>query len=359
MGQTTGRTLFIGSYTEQDYLQPGAAPGTGISAVSTDDGGLPLSVLAASRGVRNPSFLTVAGGVVYAVEELAEGAVVALDAAALTMLDRTSTGGSDPCDVLAAGPGLLAANYSSGTVAVIPARGGALEAAVQLVGHPGRGPVPDRQESSHAHQCRATDWGTILVADLGADRVDEYSVGDDGRLARLTSAQLPPGTGPRHMALQGQELLVVGELDGALHHFHRADGRWQWICAVPVFDEDNPALSVGNGVQPSHIQLTADGRRLYVGVRGRNSIAVLDVAGLVSGERPRLMTEIGCGGEHPRHFQLVEDAAQGGSHPGGRLYVANLGSDRVSVFGLGPDGLPQPEPVRQFGINSPTCVIAG
>ncbi|HEY8293982.1 MAG TPA: beta-propeller fold lactonase family protein [Micrococcaceae bacterium] len=381
------KTVFIGSYTECGYLQPGTVPGAGVSGVEVDDGGRLTQALGSSKGVRNPSFLAVDGGVLFAVEELTDGAVVALRCEDLSVLSRTATGGSDPCDVLVCGSLLLASNYSSGTVAVIPAQGVRLGPLLQLAAHPGSGPVPGRQESSHAHQSRMTAWNTILVADLGADRVDEYAVVEGDRaaggnpLVLLASAQLPPGTGPRHMALTGQELLVVGELDGSLHHFHHSDGGWGWVSAVPVYDPARADLSVTDGLQPSHIQLSDDAARLFVAVRGRNSIAVLDVSRIAARQPPVILSEIGCGGDWPRHFLVVEDArkdARAGEdaradapaatghgaarHDGasaGRLYVANLRSNRVSVFALDHNGLPTHDAMQQFNVNSPTCVIAG
>jgi len=366
------RKLFVGSYTEPGYLQPGGLPGAGVSAVALDENGRLTSVLATSDGVRNPSFLAAAGGFVYAAEELPDGSVAAMRGADLAVQSRTATGGSDPCDVLVQGPVLLAANYTSGNVAVIPASSGRLEPYVQLAGHPGTGPVSARQDASHAHQTKATEWNTVLVADLGADRVDEYAVeGRPGgvRLMLRTSAVLPPGTGPRHMVLKGSHLLVVGELDGRLHHFRRIGEHWERISAVRVFDPANPSLPADNGVQPSHIQLSADGARLFVAVRGRNSISVFDVSGIGSGNAPGtaapdpadprrqgpvLVAEIASGGDWPRHFLLAGEDLPAGS---GRLYDANLRSNSVSVFALGGDGLPAPEPLQQFTICSPTCVI--
>ncbi|MDQ6752348.1 MAG: hypothetical protein M3017_02785 [Actinomycetota bacterium] len=67
------------------------------------------------------------------------------------------------------------------------------------------------------------------------------------------------------------------ELDGSLHDFHHSDGGREWISAVPVYDPARADLSVAGGLQPSHIQLSDDAGRLFVAVRGRNSIAVLDV----------------------------------------------------------------------------------
>ncbi len=199
--------LYVGSYTEPGYMQPGTVPGAGVSLLGVDDDGQLTSVLASSnlgRGsgndddggggafvggeagagageIRNASFLAVEGDFVYAVEELAEGSVVALRSSDLSIHSRTPTNGSDPCDLLVYGQVLLAANYTSGNVAVVPFDAGRLEPAVQLAAHPGSGPVPQRQESSHAHQTKPTGWNTVLVADLGADRVDEYAVEGDRR----------------------------------------------------------------------------------------------------------------------------------------------------------------------------------
>ncbi len=166
---------------------------------------------------------------------------------------------------------------------------------------------------------------------------------------------------------------MVGELDGSLHHFHHSVGGWEWVSSVPVYDPTHADLSVTDGLQPSHIQLSDDAARLFVAVRGRNSIAVLDVSGIGARQPPVILREVGCGGGWPRHFLVVEDvqkaagddaalhdtAQRDGATSTGRLYVANLRSNSVSVFPLDHNGLPAQEAMQQFSIDSPTCVIAG
>ncbi|MCZ2402866.1 beta-propeller fold lactonase family protein [Paenarthrobacter sp. Z7-10] len=454
------RTLFVGSYTEPGNVAEGgiaagdaAAGAVGITAVRIGDNGLLTSVRARSKAVqsvgqagesggnvvhpgagaqtavrngsvapvRNASFLAVDGPFVYAVEELADGAVVALHRNNLTVISRVSSGGSDPCHLVSSDGNLTVANYGSGTVAVVPVRGGELAAAIELTGEPGCGPVQDRQASPHAHQVTVTGWGTVLVCDLGADRVDEYGGGTDGRLVLLTSVRLPPGTGPRHLVLIPDGLLVVGELDARLHHIGRFGHGWQWLAATSIVDPSHPALSSADGVYPSHLALSADGSLLYVAIRGRDSISVLDVSGMrvprgtgrltaanagdsgaggsterKTGFPPRLLAEVPCGGHWPRHFTLSGQSTpadtgkdvdertddrttkptstkpattpagnsghtdnDGKNAADGWLYVANERSHQISAFALGVDGVPEPVPRQQFAINAPACLVVG
>ena len=76
----------------------------------------------------NPSFLALdaSGRFLYAVNELPEGGVTAFardpGSGALTPLNSQPSHGADPCYVSLAGDGrfALVANYTGGTVAVLP-----------------------------------------------------------------------------------------------------------------------------------------------------------------------------------------------------------------------------------------------
>ncbi|MBG0738436.1 beta-propeller fold lactonase family protein [Paeniglutamicibacter antarcticus] len=350
------RTLWVGSYTE-----PGSGTGVGISAVVLDDAGLPVRVRQVSSGVRNPSFLAVAAptpgdsaspdsaspdDVIYAVEEQQAGTVVSLNRADLSLRSRTSSGGSDPCDLTVRGGHLLVANYSSGMVAVIPVRDGALSPLTSLAENTGSGPDSDRQRSPHAHQVTLTQRETVLVCDLGTDRVDEYSLAPTGTLTLLCSAQLPAGAGPRHLVHRvseaGEDLLVAGELDARLHRFRRSADGWIWASDVAL-----AARGTETQAAPSALHLSDDGGNLYVAVRGPDVIVVLEVPAISTDADPRVLARVPSGGQWPRHIVL----------DGPRLYVANERSHRISVLSIGTDGIPNPEPVRQFAVNSPTCLV--
>src|ERR687888_447615 len=111
-------------------------------------------------GVENPSFLAFdrTRRRLLAVEEVDDGRVAAfaVDPAAggLTFLNRQPTGGASPCH-LCVDPTdryVLAANYTSGSLAVLPLDAeGRLGPATDLVQHEGGGPDRERQEGPHAH----------------------------------------------------------------------------------------------------------------------------------------------------------------------------------------------------------------
>lgn len=359
--------LIVSGYTEEGY---GAGPGLASFAVLAD--GTVGQLQAQNATVPNPSFVIFGGGHLLAVEELPQGGLAALDPQTLELVGRATTGGADPCHAAFMDGRVWAANYSSGTAAVV-SLAKMLEGAAQdpqLVAHPGSGPVVDRQSESHVHQLTDTPWGTVLATDLGADRVDEYAqVGELFELRR--AAQLPPGTGPRHLVLKGDFMLVSGELDGHLHVLrktlhktsnadsidrHPVDGAagdffWQWLFKA-VLTENPQAQADGRDFFPSHLQLSADGTKLYAAVRGPNTLVVMDVSELdgSAGEAlvpPHFLQEIPSGGAWPRHFAVANNS----------MYVANQFSNSVVVFALDADGLLGAEPVQRVEFGSATCVL--
>ncbi|PYI38270.1 hypothetical protein CVS30_11080 [Arthrobacter psychrolactophilus] len=351
--------IIVSGYTEEGY---GAGPGL-IRFGATAEGmvGEPL---ATGSALVNPSFVIAAGEYLLAAEEGPHGHVVAVDPLTLDVVGRAATGGADSCHVALLEDQAWVANYSSGTASVIPLASVLSGDAVapRILAHPGSGPVPDRQGESHAHQVVPTEWGTALVADLGADRVDEYSLAAHN-FALLGSAQLPPGTGPRHLVLKGDYLLVAGELDGHLHVLKRTprddggDYFWRWLLRTPLA-ENVAAVESATEFFPSHIQLSEDGSKLYAAVRGPNTLVVLDVSGLAAegsevsgrtGTPPRFLRGVASGGNWPRHFAV--DALRN------RIYVANQLSNTVAVFALDEQGLPGAEPVQSVEFGSPTCIV--
>ncbi|MET4002651.1 6-phosphogluconolactonase [Arthrobacter sp. UYCu511] len=392
-------SLLVSGYTEA-----GSGTGPGIARYELLADGVVGERQAEAVAVTNPSFMARSvmthsvvdqsvvdqsvvdhgKGMVISVEELPHGNVVALDMQTLEVLGRASSGGADSCHVAIVDDAAWVANYSSGTAAVVPLAGlldGTAAKVPELLSHPGSGPVSGRQGESHAHQVTATAWGTVLVSDLGADRVDEYSASSR---VRIVSAELPPGTGPRHVALRGDYLLVAGELDGHLHVLQRAllarsgdapgptagdapgptaeqgeDGHsWRWLFRVPLA-ESAAEIAASAEFFPSHIELSADGKLLYAAVRGPNTIVVLDVTGLPANpdirsiaRPPEFLRQVSSGGRWPRHFAVVR--AGQGNH---KLYVANQHSDQLAVFVLDERGLPEASPVQMVNFASPACVV--
>lgn len=349
--------LLVGSYTAT-----GGGTATGISFVAA--GGLESPDVRTVAVIDDPSFLAVSGDRVYAVSETADGGVSAFrrDGAALEHLWDAPAGGDAPCHVRVDPSGaLVVTNYVSGTVTVVsldaaeasvtsalPERGASgAHGSVDQTGVPAAavvtevlpdtiGPVEDRQEGPHAHQSVATPDGTVLVADLGGDALHEFRVTGTPSIELVRVHHVAPGVGPRHLAWYDGDLFVAGELDGHVHRLRRDDsGSFVPVASAATFDGD-----VGESLL-SHIEVD-DAGRVYVAVRGRDLVVVLDASdGGLS-----LIGSASSGGVWPRHFARVP----------GYVLVANQMSDAVAVLPIGDDGVPG-APVAQIPVGTPTCVV--
>jgi len=142
------------------------------------------------------------------------------------IVGEASSGGADPCSVLATEDELIVANYASGSVAFIPL----LPAMPSEVPHAVNfgEPViiqlkyntePDskrnqaRQEASHAHQAILHPTSEdLLVPNLGADEVCRFQKTDTGKWESVRSIQYKTGGGPRHVAFYQDKLYTLLEL---------------------------------------------------------------------------------------------------------------------------------------------------
>ncbi|ROS47951.1 beta-propeller fold lactonase family protein [Frigoribacterium sp. PhB24] len=348
-GASAPQRLYVGSYTAVS-----GGHGTGITVLerSRVDGRWQAGQVVEAD---DPSFLVVTEGALHAVAETNEGRVLSYTIAAgrLVKAGVAASGGASPCHIShdPASNALLVANYVGGTFGVLsseatdPAR---VTASVALPA--GSGPVTDRQGGAHAHQIVATPWGTHLVSDLGTDRLIEIAV-DTATLEPSIVAvhPMPAGSGPRHLAWLGDDLLVVGELDARLYVVRRQGDELVIPYSVAVVEGE----ANEQGDLPSH--LAVHGSRVYVATRGRDTISMLEVSvdaeGTSDGGEPsrlRLVGQVPCGGGWPRHFAIAD----------GLLYCANQGSDTVSVLPLDEvTGLPG-APVDLFRLGSPACIVA-
>src|SRR5262249_13722768 len=139
----------------------------------------------------------------------------------LTALNQQPSGGAGPCYVIVdrAGKNALAANYTGGSLCVLPIENdGRLGSHGDVVQHQGSGTDPQRQEGPHAH-CIDLDAANrfALACDLGLDKVLVYRF--DGAKSKLTPndppfAPLAPGSGPRHLAFHpdGHHVYVISEM---------------------------------------------------------------------------------------------------------------------------------------------------
>ena len=222
-------------------------------------------------------------------------------------------------------PALLVANYGTGDVALIPRRpGGRLAPPASVMRDIGAGPHP-RQKSAHAHGIAIDPTGRFaLVSDLGADRIFVYRIDPETR--RLSPNATPfavarPGSGPRHVVFSadGRFVYVNSELTSELTTY-AWDGAAGTLSPLQTISTRAPGYAGENGA--GEILLSRDGRWLYAGNRGENSVVVyaLDARrGL-----PREIQRIASGGEKPWAFAF--DGA------GRWLLVANEASGTINVF---------------------------
>lgn len=321
--------LVIGGYTPDT---DGSGPGLTVAVLDAERRLDAVTQTAAS----GPSFVIAHPRLplLYAVLERDEGgvAVFADEADGPRLIAERSSGGSAPCH-LAVDPEaawLAVANYGDGTVSAFRLDAdGMPEPRPLLFRHEGSGPDPDRQAGPHAHQAVFGPDGVLYVTDLGADLVRRFLPGmlphPDGPV------RLAAGSGPRHLVHHRGHWYVAGELDGSVMVY---DENWRATGRVP-------ASGSGRRNHPSHIAISPDGRHLYVGNRGPDTVTTFAVDG------PRLtpVAETPTGGSWPRHFAIAGD----------RLYVANQRSDAVTVLAL-IDGIPKPTG-HALRVGTPSCVL--
>ena len=357
--------LFVGGCNRQ-RLFAAHANARGIAAFRVDEETGASELLGITEGIDNPTFLATSadGRLLCATSEVGgwnEGTITAyaIDRAsgALTYLNKQPTRG-DSAAHLSFSPDrrhVGVANYSTLPMTARPnksvatyriAADGELSPLTAEVAHTGHGPNAGRQERPHPHCVRWTPDGRfVLVADLGIDKVISYAFdAAAGTLAPQGEVALPPGSGPRHIAFHPSLpfVYVVNELSStvASFAFDAAAGRLELLgTALAV-----PEAQVGKS-WCSAIKIAPDGRYLFVGNRGEDTIAGFAIdpkSGVVT-----LASTTPSGGEIPRDFDFS---------PGGRLLaVANQNSNRVDLFAYDPaSGALTPKAVIETG--TPTAI---
>jgi 6-phosphogluconolactonase len=283
----------------------------------------------------SPSWLTWHPSlpVVYAVAETDEGRVRAWhlqDDALAQPAGTGETGGAEPAHLTVdpSGRFLVTANYSGGSISVHRlGPDGSIGERTDLVRHEHRGQHP-RQEAAHPHMVRPVA-DDLLVTDLGGDAIYRYRLTGDGRLTADGVIRTPGGSGPRHVLPVAGRYYVTAELSAGVLVYDRD---WRLLGAVPASTSPGPN-------QPS--ELVSDGRYLYVGNRGPNTVAVFDIRS----ELPRYVQEVPTG-DWPRHIAL----------DGNTLYVANERSHEVTRMQIDPaTGIPAHR--RTIKVPSPTLVL--
>ena len=324
--------VFAGTYTQTMGDVQGKALGIPVYRLDLSTGA--LTPVSTATGVTNPSYVTLhpRRQLLYAVNELDEGGVSAfsLDPATgtLTFLNRQASHGSAPAFVSVDHEGhwVLVANYTSGSVAVLPIReDGSLDPASDVVQHEGHGVNPERQEGPHAH-CIVPDPSNqfVLVADLGLDKIFIYRLDTEhGKLIPNDPpwTEMHPGSGPRHIAFHpsGGYAYVIHELDSSLTActYDAARGVLRPIQRVSTLPDSFTGKNLGAAVR-----VAPSGRFVYGSNRGDDSIVVfaIDTATGTLSYVDRTSTQ----GQIPRDFNIDSS--------GTWLLAANQNSNTVVTF---------------------------
>ncbi len=182
---------------------------------------------------------------------------------------------------------------------------------------------------SKSHPCEDAPAPLILVADNLSDDVLLMDA-DLGRVVKrfdLSESDTVPGTYPIALAVSkdgrrafvalwnASEVVELNELTGAV-------GR-----KLPLLKPNDP---VKPGTHPCALEMSPDGKTLYVALANRDAVAAVDVSG--SGAEAKFEVKGYFDTRLPgQSYFGAEPDALALSADGSRLYAANMGSDAVAV----------------------------
>lgn len=307
----------------------------------------------------------------YSVDESSPGRVfshtydpkthrIAQTGSAKQKSNGSSSGGDGPVSCLIGhGPSeglLFAANYNSGSAAVIPidAKDGTVASEPKKViqftrpaEQPKVGPVADRQDHSYAHQVSISPSGKwVYVVDLGADQIHHLRIDEGGEVEFVGSTNVEVGSGPRHITFhKDKQARVFGylasELDNKVSSFQQNEetGELKLIGTPSLSSPPGVPLS-GDGILPTNrttaeIAVVPAGDFVYVSNRGdmkEDHISVFkrdQETGEVS-----FVEWVGSGGRMPRHFSLSSDT--GKEKEASYLAVGHQTDQNIVIFSRDP-----------------------
>lgn len=361
----TALRAYVGAFTTPD--RKGHGGGINVYRVDPTSGAWTHEQL---LEVVNPSFLTLdrEQRFLYSVHaDLEEVSAYAIDKqnGRITALNRQSCGGKNAVhlSIDPTGRWIVTANYSAGSVGVVPIeKDGTLGARSDLVNLPGE-PGPDRkqQTSSHPHNAVFDPSGRfIAVPDKGFDRVFVFRL--DAASGKLAPNDPPfvatrAGDGPRHIAFHPQMPVayVVNELSSSVttYGFDAQRGSLQPIQVLP----STPASYTGNNTG-AEIAVALSGRVVYASNRGHDSVGIFAVD-----PKTGTLAPVDWAPTHaksPRFFGLDPSAKILYAANADEGYSTQQNTDTIVPFGINPaTGMLTPTG-QVIKTNSPcTIVFAG
>ena len=319
-----------------------------------------LTKVASSSDVINPGYITVSndGKYVYASSDakMPNGTVSAFafdaDKKSLTFLNQQKTGGENPVyvNVDKSGKWLINATYNQPTISVFPLlENGKIDSIAQhFTFTEGSGVDPKRQDKAHTHSAVfSPDFKTVLVADLGADKILQYPFDDNLKQplidSQSTFINTKPGSGPRHITFSkdGKLAYSIEELAGMISVYDFSENKLKEIQRIATHPD-----KIKEGFESSDVHISPDGKFLYASNRGKeNNIAIFKI------KENGTLESIGyqsVKGKHPRTFAIDET--------GKFIIVTNVISQNVTVFKRNLETGMLKKVGKSVSIKNVTCV---
>ena len=319
-----------------------------------------LTKVTSSSDVINPGYITISndGKYVYASSDakMPNGTVSAFafdaDKKSLTFLNQQKTGGENPVyvNIDKSGKWLINATYNIPTISVFPIlENGKIDSIAQhFTFIEGSGVNPKRQDKAHTHSVVfSPDHNTLLVADLGADKILQYPF--DANLkkplidSQKTFINTKPGSGPRHITFSkdGKLAYSIEELAGMISVYDFSENKLKEIHRIATHTN-----KIKEGFESSDVHISPDGKFLYASNRGKeNNIAIFKI------NEDGTLESIGyqkTGGKHPRTFAIDET--------GKFIIVTNVGTHSAIVFKRNQETGMLKKVGRPIYIKNVTCV---
>ncbi len=326
----------------------------GIYQVQLDPETLESQVTAISKGLINPSFLsiTVNKKKVYTVQETdKKGGVFSIDMVNGKISEKYNqqllAEGDHPCHISLSPnqKNLAVGNYSGGNFAVFKLnKNGEIIPKPIVIQHKGNSIDKNRQNEAHVHSCYWHKNGTDLwVIDLGMDQLKRYSFANNS-IRLLQSIKFEPGAGPRQLASHPNNRwhYVINELNGTVSLLEQKNKAWKITQNFKGYEGAEDELK-----SAADIHVSPNGKYLYASFRAnRNHVAVFEInsqTGFLT-----LLETIFVEGKTPRNFAI--------SPKGNILLIANQDSENISIFKINENTGKLEFTGKKIEISMPVCI---
>ncbi|MCQ4087096.1 lactonase family protein [Saccharibacillus sp. JS10] len=347
MTQDQKMFVFVGSYAEANT--------SGVYTYEFDEQEGKLQLLDQTSDLKNPTFLNVdvENRHIYAIGETETdsgkaGEVMMIhfsDEGTLTRFNRTISTPNTTCHIQrdAENRFLVVTSYHGGMAGLLSLKpNGHVGELLDVQTHESIDGATPRVHSTFF----SPDGKFLLAQDLGLDLIRTYSIDQEaGKLVPHGDTKAAKGAGPRHLVFHtsGNFAFVINELNSTIasYRYDAATGSLSEIEVVPTLPSD---YTGENGC--SEITVSADGRFVYGGNRGHDSIVVY--AFDEASEKLTLVEHVSTEGGHPRHFALTPS----GKH----ALVANRDANNIVVFNVDQETGRLTSTGNSVSVSKPVCV---